>query len=329
MCRGAVFHYVWPLCAMIGFAIAAEAQETTRPGAQSSDEPNIRQATEDYVAAFNRGDFEAMRSMWTQDGDYVDGQGRTQSAHDMLDAAEAAAESSGAGAQLSARPGKIRIVAPNVAIEDGAAETIGTDDDGSLVVGRYTAVWVKRDGRWLLDALRESTAETLSPAERMRDLEWMTGEWIGRTDDATIIVSARYKEDGAFLVREFAVTTHDGRTLTGEQRIGWDEAEGRFKVWLFGSQGTFGDGFLTREGAGWRLATKETLPDGQSVTVTSDYALGSNGELVWESSGPVIDGEQTPAVRAVFKRAADDSASVPSRLRPALPRIRRDAREGR
>ncbi len=48
----------------------------------------------------------------------------------------------------------IRFITPDVALEDGTFER-EVAADGSHQ-GRYTAVWVKRDGKWLLDGERES-----------------------------------------------------------------------------------------------------------------------------------------------------------------------------
>ena len=45
----------------------------------------------------------------------------------------------------------------------------------------YTAVEVKREGKWLLDRVTDKTKETApSHYEQLKALEWMVGEWTQR-----------------------------------------------------------------------------------------------------------------------------------------------------
>ncbi len=57
------------------------------------------------------------------------------------------------GAKLEAKTDSIQFVSPNVAVEQGTAKVIRPD--AAPEESEYTAVYVKRDGQWLLDRVTE------------------------------------------------------------------------------------------------------------------------------------------------------------------------------
>ena len=243
--------------------------------------------------------------MWTPEGDYVDASGKKFKVRKMLsrqdDAKSSAAESAGAQAPDST----LRFIARDVAIEDGISGR-GMTDAGDVVTGRFTAVWVKRDDRWQLDSLRE--AEVTSPAakDRLQELGWLIGEWVGTTDDGAILVSSHWSDDGHYIVREF-IDRGDGReVVSGTQRIGWDASAGKIKCWTFDSQGGSGEGYWRRDGKRWIVETTEVMTDGKKATTSTVYIPGGEGRFVWETTGAKLAGESVPPQRVEFKRAADD-----------------------
>jgi hypothetical protein len=199
---------------------------------------------------------------------------------------------------------KLRFVTPSVAIEDGISGRTLTDSGGP-VTARFTAVWVKRDGRWLLDSLRESVAAQ-SAGDRLQELAWLLGEWVGTTGDGAVLVSSHWSDDGRYIIREFVDYGDDGEVVSGTQRIGWDASTNRIKSWAFDSQGGTGEGFWRRDGERWVVETTEVMPDGEKVTTSAVYVPRSEGRFVWEAAGAKLAGERVPPRRMEFKRAADD-----------------------
>jgi hypothetical protein len=50
--------------------------------------------------------------------------------------------------------------------------------------------------------------------------------------------------------------------LKTEQRIGWDPLSGKFRSWLFDSDGGFGGGLWTPTDDGWLIKSESTDPSG-------------------------------------------------------------------
>ena len=113
---------------------------------------------------------------------------------------------------------------------------------------RFTVVYVKHDGQWLQSAVRDEVAHDLTPHDRLKELEWLVGDWINESQDAVVQTTCKWTDDGNFLIREFTMKTHGQPVLSGTQRIGWDPTRRQFKTWIFDSEGGFGEGYWTRNG---------------------------------------------------------------------------------
>ena len=119
---------------------------------QSEDIAAIRAAAQSYLDALHRGDAKALTAAWTSDGDYVSESGHRIKAHDLIQqefpAAAAAANTD--RPKITAAESTVRLISPEVAIEDGSS-AVDAPASGAANSGRFTAVWVKRDGHWLLE----------------------------------------------------------------------------------------------------------------------------------------------------------------------------------
>jgi hypothetical protein len=184
----------------------------------------------------------------------------------------------------------LRFVTPTVAIEDGEYEC-GDAPDGSPMSGRFTAVWVKQDGRWLLDSLREAVTAGPRVDKHLRPLEWLLGEWVAETDDAVMLVSARPSEDGG--------------ATTATERIAWNADDGELKSWTFDSQDGRSESSWTRDGKGWRVETKEIMDDEQTATTVAMITPDGRGQHVWEVKSSKVGDETVPPQRVTFRRAPE------------------------
>jgi ketosteroid isomerase-like protein len=275
----------------------------------------IRAAASAYTAAVRSGNVDVMRRTWTPEGDYIDASGRRFKAHELIPQQAAASPSSSsphpATAKAQASSSTLRLITPTVAIEDGAVDA-GASDDGSALTGRFTAVWVKHDGRWLLDSLRESMAATTSFNERLRPLEWLLGEWVGTTGDSAILVSSRWSDDGEFIIREFLIRSEGRADISATQRIGWDATAGTIRCWTFDSLGGSAEGIWRRDGKRWLVNSSEVLADGRKSKTSAVYVLDDEGNFASEVSSKwgAVDGNEggpsLPKLRFEFKRAVED-----------------------
>jgi len=266
------------------------------------DQEEIRAAAIKYLKAKAKGDVDTLRQLWTPEGEYIDARGQRFRAWEVIDQQIASQQTAEHDGKVTPPDSTLRLVTRDVAVEDGT-----TEDDASGQVVRFTAIWVRRDGRWLLDSLRESVATQPSPNDRLQPLSWILGEWVGRLEEATILVSSHWNEGGNFIVREFLVRSGDHEPVSGTQRIGWDATAGQIKSWTFDSQGGTGEGVWRARGDRWIVQSKEKTADGKVFSATSVYTPGDEDRFVWEvKSGSSAAEAALPPMRVEFRRAAEE-----------------------
>ncbi|MHC4404598.1 MAG: SgcJ/EcaC family oxidoreductase [Planctomycetota bacterium] len=269
-------------------AIAASAASPN-----GADEEAIRKAFSEIVEAFDRHDAEAIGAMWTEDGDYVDENGQVYSGREAIveEFRRYFAENKGRSLRLHVE--SIRFVSRDVAIIDGTSE-VDPPPEGPPVCGRYTAVRVKRGGKWLVAAIRETAVEVPSNYEHLQELEWMVGEWLDEDESASVRTSVRWGENKNFLIHRFAVQVAGRSVLSGTQRIGWDPERKQIKSWVFDSEGTVSEGLWIRDGDRWVVRSTGTLRDGSEGSATQVLTMIDDDTFSWQSRNRTAAGETLP-----------------------------------
>jgi uncharacterized protein (TIGR02246 family) len=268
---------------------------------QAADEAAIRANVEKYVECYNRRDSKTMASMWSPEAVYIDDEtgegvvGRDAIAKE-LDEAFAGAED----AKLAVQVGSIDFISPNVAVEKGKAEITYAKSPPEKT--GYTAVHVKRDGKWLLDRVSETPEPTPPPSnyEHLKELEWMIGSWIDSDDDATIQTDCEWTKNRNFMTRSFAVVIGDEVNRSGMQIIGWDPAAKEIRSWVFDSDGGFSDGKWKRKGDSWIVKQSGTLPDGGKTSAVHIFKKVDNDSFTFQAIDRVADGEMLPNIEEVL-----------------------------
>jgi ketosteroid isomerase-like protein len=286
----------------------ALAQGTETTPNRDTDIAAIRATASEYATAASSGNVDVMRRMWTPEADYIDASGQRSKARELLRREAASPSKVGtrsATAWSQAPSSTLRLVTPDVAIEDGAVD-IGVSHDGGALTGRFTAVWVKRDGRWLLDSLREAISQTATANDQLQSLSWLLGEWAGVVGDQAILVSADWSDAGSYIVRKFVVHGGGNQVVTGTERIGWDPVSGEIVSWTFDSQGGHSESRWKRDGEQWSVESTKVMSDGKKATSTSVYTPGDGTAFSWAVSRANVADERMPPVRIEFKRAAEE-----------------------
>jgi len=259
------------------------------PATRARDERAIRDAGKAYLAALRQGDVKVMAECWTAEGDYIDAAGQKVKARELF---AQRSEQGGAPVDKIASSGaasttpkdvtstSIRFISSDVAVEDGSIAVTGENRTG----GCFTAVWVKQEGRWRLDCLREAATAPGNDATALSDLDWLVGNWTAESDGTTMHESFSWGDNRRFLLGRFSVRSPDGVTVTASQRIGWDPSARQLKSWFFDSEGGFGEGEWVPNGKQWTLRTTQTLPDGSKAVSTVAYARDGDDAFVWKST---------------------------------------------
>jgi len=273
--------------------------------ADSAEVAAIEATAAAYRDAVSKGDVDAVAKFWTPDADYVDQAGHTFPIKEKLDEARAKQrQGHPVGDQSVADPiHTIRIITPGVAIVDGSYHH-ANDGEGGALSGHYTAVWLKRDGRWLLDGVRESAVIDATSADHLKGLEWLVGEWEGKGNGVTADASYVWGPDKNYLLRKVVMRGAKGEVDSTIQWIGWDPSQKQIRSFVFDSNGGFEDGVWEKDGEAWVVTAHGVLPDGRRANVTNIHSRVDANNIIYEIVDDEIDGEPVEDVRIDFKRKA-------------------------
>ena len=279
----------WSLASAVG----AEADR------QAADEAAIRKAVESYVAAFNQGNAKVLASMWAPEAVYTNPlSGEQVVGRPAIEQQFAAIFAEAKGAKLEATTNSIGFVSPNVAVEQGTAKVIHPDQ--APEESEYTAVYIKREGRWLLDrVIEEDLPAVTSHYEQLKDLEWMIGRWVDGDDEATVVTECNWTRNNNFLTRSFTVQIQDRIDMAGMQIIGWDPAAKQIRSWVFDSDGGFGQGTWKKKDNRWYIQQSGVQSDGRKSSSVNIITYVDDNTCALQSVNRTVDGELLPNIEEV------------------------------
>jgi len=272
---------------------------------QAADEAAIRENAVKYVELYNRRDSKGMAEMWSPDAVYTDAStgesvvGREAIAK-QLDYVFAGSED----AKLKVDVASIDFVSPNVAIEKGTAEVSYSKSPTEKT--EYSAVSVRRDGKWLLDRVTDVDADEKkdepppSNYEHLKEIEWMIGNWVDKDDQATIETECEWTKNRNFMTRSFAMIVGDEVTKSGMQIVGWDPVAKLIHSWVFDSDGDYSQGTWTRKGDKWVVHSTGVLQDGGKTSATNIFTRVDDNSFTFQSIDREADGEVLPNIDEVL-----------------------------
>lgn len=270
------------LAAICCAAVFANWDNVAAAEGQEADEAAIRQAVGAYVEAFNKGDAKALAALWSPEAVYTHPEtGVEASGREAIEKQFANVFAAAKGAKLEAQSASIQFVSPNVAIERGTAKVLKSQ--GEAEESEYSAVYVKREGKWLLDRVtEEETLVAASNYEHLKQLEWLVGTWLDQDERSSIETSCHWAKNQNFLVRSFTVSLRDRLSMSGIQIIGWDPAAKKIRSWVFDSSGGFGEGTWSKKGSAWHVHTSGVRADGQKVSSVNVIKQLNEDEFSWQ-----------------------------------------------
>ena len=283
--------------AMVGWTMAALS--SAEPDPRADDRMAIRQAVESYVAAFNEADAKGLAAMWSPEAVYTNPlSGGQVVGREAIEQQFAGIFADSKGAKLEATTNSIDFISPGVAVESGSAKI--KEADQVVEESEYTAVYVKRDGKWLLDRVtEEEVIEVPSHYEQLKDLEWMVGHWVDQDDSATVVTDCNWSRNENFLIRTFAVQIGDNIDMSGMQIIGWDPAAKQIRSWVFDSDGGFGMGTWKKKDNRWYVQKRGVLPDGRRSSAVNIFTQMNDSTMTLQSINRMLDGDLLPNIDEV------------------------------
>jgi uncharacterized protein (TIGR02246 family) len=283
--------------------LLASGARAEDPRKDSEDPKEFADLSKGFIEAFNKGDAEALAAFWTEDADHVDTVGRVRKGRKAILEAYRKLFAAHKGAKLTIVHLSRRVLTPDCVVSDGLTEV--TPASGHPSTGRYTAISVKKGGRWLLASVRETLATPPSNFEQLEDLEFLVGDWSddnGKTGQGAH-VSYSWEHNQNFLVAHFTATLKDLPVSGGVQWIGWDAAAKRIRAWTFASNGSFSESLWSKNGKQFKAKINSTLRDGGKVSSTNIITKVDADHFTWQSTERKVDGKEMPDSKVIkFKR---------------------------
>jgi uncharacterized protein (TIGR02246 family) len=288
---------VLPSVAMLLWATAPlRAQE---PAAPSPAEAGVYASAPAYVQAFNARDSQALAEQWSPEAVYLNrSTGEEVVGREAIAAQFDALFQAQPDLKLDVNVESIRFLSPNVAVEQGTSTFLAPDAEPEEI--DYTAVYVQRDGKWLLDRVTDDEREaSRSHYEQLQPLEWLVGNWVDQDEDARIDFECSWAKNQNFLIRSFTVAVENQIDLSGMQIIGWDAGTAGVRSWTFDSDGGFAEATWTRHGDKWFISNKGVLADGRTITMVNVVKPVDEDSFTWQTIERTVGGELLPNVDEV------------------------------
>ena len=252
-----------------------------------------------YEAAYAKADAKALADFFAEDADYTTDEGRAYSGRDAIAAAIKAGLQTNRGSKLTINTESVRVLAPETVLQKGSSTV--TSKNGETSSDLFTAIHIKKDGKWKISQLIESPVPDLTPADHLAELSWLLGSWeeADKNNDLTIRSQYAWARGGNFLTRSITVKKGGDVTMEGWQIIGWDPLQERLRSWTFDGEGGYSDGYFTREGDRWLLRETGVTPDGNRTGADNTITKVSADRLTWESNNRTLDGDPQPSIGRV------------------------------
>jgi uncharacterized protein (TIGR02246 family) len=257
----------------------------------SDDEKAIAGLVSAFANAFNKGDATAAAATYAENALAIDEFGQRFEGRPAIRAQLVASFANSPGCTIAIKVDSLRFLGPDTALEEGRTTITPAGSGGVPDVTRFTVVYIKKDGQWLQSAVRDELAhDLLTPHDRLKQLEWLVGDWINESEDAVVNTTCKWSSDGNFLIRDFTMKTQGKPVLSGTQRIGWDPVRHQFKTWFFDTQGGFGEGYWTRNGDQWLIKADGVRQDGNSAAMTNVITRLGRDRISWQSVDSTVGG---------------------------------------
>jgi len=287
------------ILAVVAVSVFCRSVLAQQPQENPQEEAALLKGAEAFVEAFHKGDAKAVAAFWTPDGDYMDQTGKHLKGRQAIEEAFQGFFAENKGMKLRIEIASIRVVTPEMAIEDGTTEVI-PPDGGPPSRARYTNVHVKKGAKWYLASVRSAPLVPPNNYEQLRVLDWAIGEWASDPDKGEVSrASFAWSPEQNFIVSSHAVAFKDIFLGSGTQRIGWDPAANRIRSWTFEADGGFGEGSWTKQGGQWVIKTNSVLRDGKKLAATNVVTPVDANTITWQSKDRSVDGKPLPDTQEI------------------------------
>ncbi len=281
-------------CLVLVIGVTGRRTQAADPKDNAKEQAALQKAAENFVAAFNKGDAKAVGEFFSADADLVTQQGHHLKGRKAIEAMYQSFFKDIKGAKLYLRVESLRVARGDIAFEDGESEVVTKDQPP--MAGRYAVVWVKDEGKWVMESVRESVATPPNNTEHLADVAFLVGDWTEDVEKGgSASFSYRWDEDQNFIWNSFDITMQDISVAGGKQIIGWDAAAKKPRAWSFLFNGGFAETVWNKDGENkWKLSINATQRDGTKVVATNILKKIDENHFSFQFVDRKVDGKELP-----------------------------------
>ncbi len=292
-------------------------------GAPSDDKPpdknaeSVSKALAALSTAYNARDPQALADLFTPQGEFIDAddnvfQGRDAIAREFTALFEVNPKNA-----IEIAADDIREISQGLLAVDSVASFSAKEEPEDVQVD-FAALLVKQaDGRWLLASIRSAGERSLrTPHSRLKQLDWLIGEWVDESDESTVQTNTRWSEDGHFIIADFTIQVVGRKVMSGTQRIGWDGSLEKFKSWVFDSEGGHAEGIWTEIDDRWIVKSTGVRPDGDACSATNAYERKGADAYLFSVTDRIVGDELQPDFTVHVVRKPPEPKSTASAAAP-------------
>jgi uncharacterized protein (TIGR02246 family) len=260
---------------------------------RKADEKAIREIAQSFARAFEKGDARAVGAFFTNEGEYIDDDGESLRGRPQLEKAYAKFFADRPELKANAKTADVRFLGKDTAVEEG---TFSIHAKGRPAqASRYSTLFVRQDGRWLMALVKEWGDET-TDRPNLHDLAWLIGSWQSDSPELHVRTTYEWSEKKKFIRCHFVITQKKDKTTvsSGTQVIGVDPAFDRIRAWVFDSDGGIGESTWAWDRDHWVIDSHATLADGQETSAVNFLARAGDDAFTWRSVHRTLDGERQP-----------------------------------
>jgi uncharacterized protein (TIGR02246 family) len=276
-------------------AVAGAAQPMT------ADEKSVREAITAYVAAYNQRDAAKLVEHFTADSTLVDSDNVVTRGREAIAREFSAAFAEPSTYTLEGKIDRVRVITADVAQVEGDSRLVAPRE--ATLASRFVALLARQGNAWKIVELRDfpSPTESVTPYERLKELEWMVGDWVDESGDAKVSSTVQWGQGKAYLVRNYSVQVKGKPASSGLMIIAWEPQTEQIKSWVFNAEGSRGEGSWTRASSNqWVVKVNGTTLDGRPNSATQLITLVNKDAVKTSSVDRIVGGEIAPDIDEVI-----------------------------
>lgn len=268
----------------------------------AAEPEQIKKRLQEFTEAINQYRGDALPTFWTEDATLINPvTGETykgkQQIGDYLKKRNQ--EIQQRQLNFTFTPNKIDFPTSQQAVVEGVLEV---KDKGQLIQRTVRKlVLVEQNGQWFIKEVREIEAAPAPPVfSRLKDLEWLIGDWKDTDQDVTITFSTKWGQFKNFIIQQFKMENYGSEAMEGLQIIGWDPIENKIRSWVYDSDGGFGGGTWNKTDRGWQVTLNYILSDGSRGSATNIYSDITDRSYRYSSTNRSVNGEPLDNIQPVI-----------------------------